>query len=60
MASKLDYDWLYERLKTDNKVTFMEFEEGHLGLLLPKRDVVSDSLFEQVMIYQALIEFKKD
>lgn len=56
MISKKDYTWLYETIKDRNYVSFMEFREGHLGLLIPKNDIVIDSLFEQVLIYQTIIE----
>ena len=36
LASKPDYDWLHELLKDSNEVRFMEFDEGHQGLIFPE------------------------
>ena len=51
LASPADYLWLRDELKADNKnkVEFIEFPNGHLGLLIPKNRSQIDFIFNKIV-----------
>ena len=49
MASKEDYDFVAEILKEKNKLTVQEFEEGHLGVVMPADQRVRDDIFNNII-----------
>ena len=49
LASKGDYDWVAELLRAKNTVTMQEFEEGHLGVVMPADKEVGETIFKNVI-----------
>ena len=50
LASPTDYNWLREELiNNGNKVDFMEFPNGHVGLLMPKNLKQIDQIFDRIV-----------
>lgn len=49
MVTTDDYMWLYETLKPRNNVTFMELDEGHMGILLPADTSIIDLYLQDIL-----------
>ncbi len=51
LSSPPDYLWLRDELKADNKnnVEFIEYGNGHLGLLMPKNKSQIDYIFNKIV-----------
>ena len=49
MASKIDYDWVAELLKPKNKVIVQEFEEGHVGVVMPADKDICETIYKNII-----------
>lgn len=52
VTSKKDYTWVKNRLAEANKLTFMQFEEGHVGLLISGDEGTRKIILEQILCYK--------
>ena len=52
VTSKKDYDWVKNRLAPTNKLTFMQFEEGHLGLLISGDEGTKQIILDQILSFK--------
>ena len=53
LTDKPEYDWAHSYLKKRNNVEFLEFPEGHFGLMIPKNIGTTDRIVKQILSYEA-------
>ena len=46
LSSPGDYNWLNEKLQENNQIKFLEYECGHLGLLLPSEHKINEDIID--------------